>query len=161
MVLANYMLGGSTAARFFKRIREKEGLSYGVNSGFSAPTKDDGGSFQGLALSAPQNTPKVEAAMKDEIARALKEGFSADEVNSSKKSWLDERAVGRTEEHALVGTLIARERYDRTMKFDADLEAKVSALTPEQVSASFRRNLNVSTMTIVKAGDFKKADVYQ
>ena len=157
MILANYMLGGSTAARFFKRIREKEGLSYGVQSGFSAPTKDDGGSFQGVALSAPQNTAKVEASMKDEIARTLKDGFAADEVAAAKRSWLQERAVGRTEEHALVGTLIARERYDRTMKFDADLEAKVTALTPEQISAAFRRNIDLNALSIVKAGDFKKA----
>jgi zinc protease len=132
-----------------------------VQSGFSAPTKDDGGVFQGLALSAPQNTPKVETSMKDEIARTIKDGFSADEVAAAKKSWLDERAVHRTGDQALAGTLILRERYDRTMKFDADLEAKVAALTPEQISAAFRRNVDVNTLSIVKAGDFKKAAVYQ
>ena len=38
MTLANYILGGSQGGnRLFKRIRDKEGLSYGVGSNFTAP----------------------------------------------------------------------------------------------------------------------------
>ena len=62
---------------------------------------------------------------------------------------------------ALAGLLINRDRYDRTLKFDSDLEAKVMALTPAQVSEAFRRNIDPSAMILVKAGDFKKAHVYQ
>ena len=43
------------------------------------------------------------------------------------------------------------------MTFDADLEKKVEALTPPQIHETVRRNLDVSAMSIVKAGDFKKA----
>ena len=41
MSFANYMLGGSGGSRLFKRIRDKEGLSYSIGSGFGAPAKDD------------------------------------------------------------------------------------------------------------------------
>ena len=37
MVLANYMFGGSITGRAPNRIRNQEGLSYGVNSRFEAP----------------------------------------------------------------------------------------------------------------------------
>ncbi len=50
MVLANYMVGATAGARLFKRVRDQEGLSYGVQSMFAAPTKDDGGSFGALAI---------------------------------------------------------------------------------------------------------------
>jgi zinc protease len=161
MVLANYMYGATPGARLFKRIREKEGLSYSVYSNFAAPTRDDGGSFGATAMTAPQNAPKAEASLKDELARTLKDGFTAEEVAAAKKAWLEERTVGRTEDGSLAGLLINRERYDRTLKFDADLEAKVAALTPQQVSEAFRRNVDAGSMIIVKAGDFKKAAVYQ
>ncbi len=42
MELANYMLGGSGASRIWKRIRDKEGLSYGTGTNVSVPTKEDG-----------------------------------------------------------------------------------------------------------------------
>ena len=41
MELANFMLGGSFGSRLMHRIREQEGLSYGVRSGFDAPTQMD------------------------------------------------------------------------------------------------------------------------
>lgn len=161
MVLANYMLGGTASSRLFKRIREKEGLSYGVQSAASVPTKDDGSTFLGLAIEAPQNAPKVEASFKDELARTLKDGFDADEVSAAKKSWLDERTVARSQDSSLAGLLQARERYDRTMKFDEAMEAKVASLTPQQINEAFRRHIDLNEFSVFKAGDFKKAGAYQ
>jgi zinc protease len=161
MVLANYMMGGSTGARLFKRIREKEGLSYSVQSMFSAPTKDDGAQFMALAIAAPQNAPKAEASLRDELTRTLKDGFTPEEVAAAKIAWEEERSVARSQDQALAGLLIARARFDRTLKFDEDLEAKVAALTPAQVSEAFRKHVDPSQITWVKAGDFKKAKVYQ
>src|ERR1035441_3953183 len=94
LVMANYMFGGSgLGTRLSRRIRDKEGLSYGVQSEFAVPTKDDAATFVGVALSAPQNTPKVEASFRDELAKTLKEGFTADEVAAAKKAWIQERGV--------------------------------------------------------------------
>jgi zinc protease len=69
--------------------------------------------------------------------------------------------VGRSQEGALAGVLMARARWDRTLRFDEDLEKKVEALTPQQISEAFRRHVDLSSMSWVKAGDFKKANVYQ
>jgi zinc protease len=162
MTLANYMVGGgSLSNRLFKRIRDKEGLSYGVQSVFQAPGKDDGALFVALAICAPQNAPKVEASMIDELSRTAKDGFAADEVAAAKKSWAQEQSVERSRDGSLAGVLASREFLDRTMKFDETLEARVAALTPEQVSAAFRKLVDPAALTIVKAGDFKKAGVYQ
>jgi zinc protease len=43
------------------------------------------------------------------------------------------------------------------MAWDEELEKHVTALTPDDVAAAFRRNLDPSRLSIVKAGDFKKA----
>src|SRR6185503_17176968 len=68
LVLANYIFGGSGGSRLFKRVRDKEGLSYGVGSMVSVPTKDDNAGFSGNAISNPKNSPKVEESFKDELA---------------------------------------------------------------------------------------------
>ena len=161
MTLANYILGGSGGSRLFKRIRDKEGLSYGVGSGFGAPTKDDNATLTANAISNPQNAPKVEVSLKDELSRTVKDGFTADEVAAAKKSWLEERTVQRSQDQALLGTLAVRERWDRTMHWDEALEAKVAELTPQEISDAFRRHVDPSSLTVVKAGDYKKAGVFQ
>jgi zinc protease len=162
MVLADYMMGGSGfGSRLVTRIRDKEGLSYAVQSQYGAPPKDDGASFIVVALSNPANTPKVEASFKDELGRALKDGFTAEEVAAAQKSWMQERMVGRADDGALVGLLVRRTQFDRTMEFDQAMDAKVAALTADGISAAFRRHVDPAALTIVKAGDFKKAGVLQ
>jgi zinc protease len=162
LVMADYMFGGSgLGTRLSRRIRDKEGLSYGVQSNFAIPTQEDAATFVGVALSAPQNTPKVEVSFKDELAKTLKDGFTADEVAAAKKAWIQERGMSRSEDSALVGLFASRQRFDRTLKFDESLEAQVAALTPEQISAAFRKHIDLDSLIYVKAGDFKKAGVWQ
>ena len=43
---------------------------------------------------------------------------------------------------SLVGPAGGPQRFDRTLKFDEALEAKVAALTPEQISAAFRKHVD-------------------
>jgi zinc protease len=161
MILADYMVGGPTSSRMFTRIREKEGLSYAVQTGFQVPTRDDGAEFLGMAIANPENTPKAEASFKDELAKTLKEGFTADEVDAAKKAWLQEVQVSRAQDQSLAGVLMSRERFGRTLTFDQALEDKIASLTPQQVSDAFRRHVDSSSLSFVKAGDFKKAKVYQ
>jgi zinc protease len=162
MVMANYMFGSSgLGTRLSRRIRDREGLSYGVQSQFVAPTKDDGATFLVFAISAPQNAPKVEAAFRDELAKTLKEGFGAEEVAAAKKAWLQEQTINRSQDGALVGLLSTRQRFDRTLRFDESLEAKVNALTADQISEAFRKHVDPAGLIYVKAGDFKKAGVLQ
>ena len=49
----------------FLRIRNREGLSYGANSGFRAPAEGNGARFSATASSNPANTPKVEASFRE------------------------------------------------------------------------------------------------
>jgi zinc protease len=161
LTIAGMIFGGSPNSRLFLRIRIKDGLSYGASAGFSMLTKDDGGRLSGSAIAAPQNMPKVEAAFNEELARALKDGFTADEVEKAKKAWRDERAVARAEESSIAALLMARERWGRTMEWDAKVEAAVAALTPERVNEAFKRHVDPAAISIVKGGDFKKAGAYQ
>jgi zinc protease len=161
LAIAGMVFGGSPNSRLFQRIRVKDGLSYGASAGFSIPTKDDGARLVGNAIAAPQNMPKVEADFNEELARALKDGFTADEVEKAKKTWLDQRSVARTEEGQIAFTLMSRERWGRTLQWDAKLEAAVAALTPDQVNAAFKRHVDPAAISIVKGGDFKKAGAYQ
>ena len=161
LTIAGMIFGGSPNSRLFERIRVKDGLSYGASAGFTIRTKDDGSLLSGGAIAAPQNMAKVEADFNQELALALKDGFTADEVAKAKKTWLDERAQQRTEVGSVAELLSSRERWDRTLLWDAKLEAAVAALTPQQVNDAFKRHIDPTDISIVKGGDFKKSGTFQ
>jgi zinc protease len=161
LTIASMVFGGTSNSRLFQRIRVKDGLGYGAEASISMPTKDDDGSLRGYAIAAPQNMPKAEADFNDELARALKNGFTADEVEKAKKMWMDDQATSRAEESSIASILMRRERWGRTMEWDAKLEAEIAALTPDQVNAAFHNHVDAATISIVKGGDFNKAGAYQ
>lgn len=161
MLLAGYMFGGPITSRVSDRIRNREGLSYGANARITVPVEGDASLLSATVSLNPVNGPKVEAAFQDELARALKDGFTEQEVSGAKKAYLDSRAVSRSQDAALPMLLAAHENRGRTMKWEEQLEAKIQSLTPEQISAAFRRHIDASALTVVKAGDFKAAGAFQ
>jgi zinc protease len=161
MVLANYMFGGSITSRMEDRIRNREGLSYGANSSFGASPEGTAARFGAGASSNPKNTPKVEASFKDELTKTLAGGFTAKEVDDAKKAIRDQRTVGRSQDQQLLRLISTREEYGRTLDWDTQMDAKLEALTADQVNAAFRRHVDPSAISIVKAGDFKAAGAYQ
>jgi zinc protease len=160
MVLANYIFGGSITSRMEDRIRNREGLSYGAGSSFQAPVEGTAARFGANATSNPANTPKVEASFRDELAKTLAEGFTAQEVADNKKAYLDQRKVQRSQDQTLLRLISTREEFGRTLDWDTQMDSKLDALTADQINAAFRKHVDPSAISIVKAGDFKAAGAY-
>lgn len=161
MLLAGYMFGGPITSHVSDRIRNREGLSYGANARVAIPTEGDAAMLSGTVSLNPVNGPKVEFSFTDELAKTLKSGFTATEVAEAKKAYLDSRMIARAQDQSLLTVLASHEQEGRTMKWDEQLEQKIQALTPEQISAVFRKHIDPASLSIVKAGDFKTAGVYQ
>jgi len=158
VVFGNYMLGGGFLnSRFATRIRVKDGLSYGVNSVLSAKDDEKDGRFFAYAIANPQNMAKVETAFKEELARALKDGFAQKEIDDDRDGWLQSRTLTRSSDPSLCGTLASRDYEGRTLAFDENLEKQVAALKPDDIVAAMRRVIDPAQISIVKAGDFAKA----
>jgi len=157
LLLGNYMLGGGFLnSRIATRLRQKEGLSYGAGSGLNISALDQWGRWTATAIYAPQNVEKLEAAFKEEIARMLKDGFTADEVSQAKSGFLQSRQVSRAQDNELAGRLNQYLFLGRTLAWDEELEKRIAALTPEQINAAMRKYIDPSKLVIIKSGDFAK-----
>ncbi|KWS05103.1 putative zinc protease [Lysobacter capsici AZ78] len=162
LIAANYILGGgSIKSRLADRIRQKDGLSYGVGSDLDADSsrdgRDDAGNWSVEAIAAPQNLGKVEAAMREELARLIKDGVAADELRDAVSGLLTQREQARASDPAIAGGLVSNLFYGRTMQFSADLDAKFKALTVESVNAAIRKHLKPDQLSVYMAGDFAAA----
>ena len=158
LVLGNYMLGGGFLnSRLAVRIRQKEGISYGVGSQLQANPLDKTGMFMTYAIYNPENAERLEKAFREEMDKAVKEGFTADEIKAARSGLLQSRMVSRAQDTGLAGTLNNYLYLNRTLNWDADFEKKMESLTPEQVNAAMKKHIDPAKISIIKAGDFAKA----
>jgi zinc protease len=104
------------------------------------------------------NLVKLEQAFREEVAKALKDGFTLDELNAARTGWLQGQETSRTQDGALAGRLASNLFLDRGLAWQAELEAKVRALNNEQILAALRKYLDPSKISVVKAGDFAKTE---
>ena len=155
LVLANYLLGGSLAARIPQRVRETEGLSYSVYTTFDAGAFYPVAAFRVSAIFAPGNRVRVERAIREELARALRDGFGAAEVGSGAKALIEARRLARRRDRALAEQLTDHLYRQRSFAWDARLEQRIAALTPKEVDAALRRHLDPARLSVMSAGDFK------
>ncbi len=100
---------------------------------------------------------KVEAAVREELARLIKDGITEEELRDAVSGTLTERRQGRAEDGAVAGMLTDQAYYGRTMQFTADLDAAYGALTREQVNAAIRKHFKPETLSVYVAGDFTQA----
>jgi zinc protease len=153
--LASYIFGESGLdARIADRIRQKEGLSYGVSAAVNAGSLDPVGQFFVFAIFAPENAERVEAAFKDELQKALKDGFTAAELEKAKQGLSRLSEQSRAQDPVIANALNSQLFLDRTFAFDADLERKIQAVTLADMNAAWRKYIDPTKVTIVKAGDF-------
>jgi zinc protease len=158
LYVANYIVGGGAGfdSRLGARIRQKEGLSYGVGSELSVDSQDRVGAWSAFAIAAPGNVAKVEAAFKEELARVIRDGVTEAELNAAKSGILQMRTQTRAQDGALAAAWGAYLYLGRTFEYSKDFERKVMALTPADVSAAFRKYIDPAKISIVKAGDFRR-----
>jgi zinc protease len=152
LMLANFMFGGGGDSRLFKRIREREGLSYDVYSAMNWGDVDANTQWFGGAIFAPSNGDKVEQAYRGELARAVKDGFSEQEVASAKAALLNYRRLTRAQDDRLAQALQRNLDLDRTFAFAGRVDAALAALQAGQVNQAFRAQLKPELMAFMLAG---------
>jgi zinc protease len=156
--LANFILGdGGLKSRLMDRIRQKEGLSYGGGSSLSVSDVDRASNLNISAIAAPQNLKKVEVAIREEVARALKDGFTAAEVAGAKSGMLQQRIQNRSQDGIVAAGWANFLYLNRTYAWSKAFEDKLKTLTPAQVNAAFRKAVDLSRLSVVLVGDESKA----
>ena len=152
--LANRILGQDSSSRLWRRVREQEGLSYDVRSSVGWSSREANSPWQASAIFAPQNRSKVEAAVREEMARALKDGFSVQDVEQAKKGLLAQRRLSRSQDANLALALAANLDLGRTFLVSQRVDEAIAAATPDEVNAALRKYLKPEQLVFAFGGDF-------
>jgi zinc protease len=155
--IGNFILGGGTlSSRLGDRIRQKEGLSYGVTSSLSIPSRGDDARFTINAITNPGNIDAVEKAAMEELNRFIELGPTEAELVDAKKAYLESRKIGRASDAAIAGQLASNLDLGRTMAYVAEEEKQIANLTVADVQKAFKKYIDPKRLVIIRAGDFKK-----
>jgi zinc protease len=149
--------GGGLSSRLANRIRQEEGLSYGVGSFFNARSMDETATIGAYAIYAPENREALEKAFREEIEKAVNDGFTEEEFEAAKKGWLEGQNVNRSQDGSLSSMLDNNLFLDRDMMWSKEMEEKVDKLTVDDVNAAMSKYVDLDKMVFVKAGDFAGA----
>lgn len=156
LVMGNYMLGGGFLnSRLATRIRQKEGISYGVGSWLRASSLDQSGEFGSYAIYNPENSTKLINAYNEELNKMITEGFTEAELKDAISGFIQSRGKNRSDDGYLVNRLNDYLNLNRTLLWDDSLDKTVSTLTPSTVNAAMKKWITPGDITIVQAGDFK------
>ena len=152
--LATQIFGGSASGRLWDRVREKEGLSYGVGSTVSGGLFERHADWNLFAIAAPQNVAGVRKAFAEETARARRDGFTADELQRAKDAIAASSQLARAQDGVLAGALESFVERGKTPMYLAELDALRSGLTLDEVNAAFRKYVVPDKLVYGVAGDF-------
>ena len=156
LMLANHLLGGGGSSRLWQRVRETEGLSYDVRSGIGWNPYEENSRFTVSAIFAPQNQAKVEAAVRAEMASALKDGFTQAELEQARNGLLNSRRLTRAQDGAVAGGLALNLQLGRSFAVAQRTDDAIAKLTLEQVNAALRRYIDPAKLSFAWGGDFKQ-----
>ena len=154
--VANYILGGSPSSRLWERIRQHEGLSYGVYSSLEPSSFEPNTPLTVEAIFAPENLTRLRAALTEELTRAVRDGFTDREVADAKKAILQERALSRAQDGSLASDLTRQAYLGRSFAYAGEIDAKIAGLSTAEINATLRKYVRPDAFVEVYAGDFAK-----
>jgi len=156
MVVAVHVFGGGALeSRLSTRVRQQEGLSYGISASLGAPYFGDEAALTINASCAPANRERVISLVQEELRRMGEQAIREAELMRAKTDILEGRKQSRASDAQLAGgllTLVERgENWAQAQARDDEL----LALNADQVQAAWRRLIKPDGFVISTAGDFK------
>lgn len=153
------LLGGRAGTALWKRVREQEGLSYGVGSSLSVPAspraEGNAGAINITASFAPENRDRLRAAIHDELQQRARNGFSSLEVGFARRAIVSGRADWLAQPANLAGLLANNLRWGRDMAWYARQTQAYENLDTQAVNAALAKYLALDRLTEVAAGSFR------
>ena len=154
---ASYILGQSAKSRLMNRLRQKEGLSYGVGAFLQADNQDRRAGLVGYAMCATQNAEKAQDVMRDEIKMWISKGITEEELTDGIKGYSLKFDNNLANDRYVVRKLVSGLEIDRTFQFQAAMLEKTQTLTTADILRVLKKRLGDSAFAEVKVGDLEKA----
>jgi zinc protease len=151
LYVGNHILGGSGLVSLLSHeVREKRGLSYSVYS-FFLPMRQIGLFQLGLQTKNDQAGEALQV-VRDTLERFIMEGPSAEELEAAKQNITGGFPLRIASNSNIVEYLAVIGFYDLPLDYLDNFNAKVEAVTREQIKDAFKRRIDPDRLVRVQVG---------
>jgi zinc protease len=151
LYVGNHVLGGGgMVSRLFEEIREKRGLSYSAYSYFS-PMRFKGPFLAGLQTRSDQVDEALSVLMEN-IKAYIETGPTEEELIASKKNITGGYPLRIDSNSKILGYVVVIAYYKLPLDYLDTFNAKVEAVTIEQIKDAFKRRLTPDKLITVMVG---------
>jgi zinc protease len=155
-LMLSQVLGGDGGSRTWMRLREKEGLSYGVATWSYADAFDKSGGIGGYVIVAPQNLDKAKKSLLEEFEKMTTGKVTAEELKRAKDNWIKDQDTSLSDDGYVKGMLARGTYRGRTTSYVKELRGKIQAVTADDIQRVAKKYLDPKRLTVVDAGDKAK-----
>ncbi|UBF27554.1 insulinase family protein [Kovacikia minuta CCNUW1] len=150
-LVLNQILGGDTlSSRLGTEIRDRQGLTYGIYSGFQAGMHP--GPFLISMQTAPEDADKAIASTLSLLKQIREQGFTETEVATAKRSLTSSYPVELADPDSLASTILMNAVYGLSADEIQQFPNKIAAVTPQQVNQVVQELLHPDRIVVVTAG---------
>jgi len=154
-LIANAALGYSTlSSRLGARVRDQEGLTYGIISRFVEPSFLDGPWAVSVTVN-PANVERALASALDVLAHYVAEGITPQELEDEKSAFVGSFLVGLGTNAGIAAQLLLAEVFGFGPSYLDRLPDQVRALTRDDVNAAIGTYLHPDRLITVIAGEYR------
>lgn len=154
--LATAILGSGFTGRLMANVRDKEGLTYGVDASLANDMFNDG-DWKISASFAPDLLEKGIASTKRQLDRWYEAGVTPDEIESRKSNLIGSFKVNLATTDGMADTLLAAVNRGYDVNWLDDFPVKINAISAEQVNGVIKKYLKPADMVLIKAGTLPAA----
>ncbi len=149
VAFGQYAIGG----RLGDSIRERQGMAYYVSSSLDANIVE--GPLAIRAGVSPANVDRAIASIDEEIARLVRDGLTAQELDESRRYLIGSIPRSLETNAAIANFLQAEEFFSLGLDYDTQLPGLLAAVTMDDVNAAARQALDPDRATLVIAGPYQ------
>jgi len=151
--LASWLFLEKSRARLGNRLRHEEGLSYHVSGALDADGIDRRAAVYAYAVCSPVNAERTLAVMGEEFQRWIRGDLGEGELSDAKRSLAGSLEIEAADDDWVAGQLLMRMAEGRSLSADAELAARIDALSRNDVTSALRRRLGDARFYRVRTGD--------
>ena len=154
-MLANNALGQSTlSSRLGLQVRDKEGLTYGINSTFQSPSLAAGAWYIGVSVN-PANVERAIVSALTVTRDYVKNGIRPEELANQKSAATGSFKVSLATNRGLARAIWNAEFYGLGVDYLDRFPQFIESVTIEDVNAAIHKYFRPDQLTIVVAGDYE------
>jgi zinc protease len=150
--IVNSALGHDTISSRLAELRNKYGLTYGVDSSITDVSEPYSAWQISLSVN-PENTKKAISLLRSIVSNYYKKGITADELATEKKRLAGEYIVNRLRTPSQLASVISRYSIlGIPMEFIDEHAKNLDAVTMTQANAAIKKFMNINDCAISVAG---------